>query len=217
MDHQTAGLAWAGAVALIGLAPLAKLLTVGHVLRAVLGAGSVPPRAVIWGLSLALTAVIMRPVVAETWAVFEADRDAWAAADAGDPQSVRALSERLGEPLRKFLSRNAGEADKRFLADLSAEAAARREPPDAAPAPGPEDWSVLPAAFLLTELRRAVVLGFLIALPFLAVDLLTAGVLHSAGVTSLPASAVSLPIKLLVFTLADGWPLLLRGLVLGYR
>jgi flagellar biosynthesis protein FliP len=209
----------------------AKVLVVGYILRAGLsgggwaGAGTVLPAAVLHSAAAVLTLLVMRPVAAETWAAAAADRDRWAAVDWADRNAVGELSARLAEPLRRFLFRNTREADRAHLAGLSARMAERRAEgrpeaeaaAEAVAAPGEESLEVLLPAFLASELRRAFRIGVLVCLPFLIVDLLAAAALAALGAPMMPPTAVSLPLKLLLFTAADGWPMLMRGLLLAYR
>ena len=80
-----------------------------------------------------------------------------------------------------------------------------------------EDWFVIIPAFVLTELKEAFELGFLIFLPFLVLDMVMANILLALGMQTLSPTQVSLPFKILLFVAVDGWGLLARGLILGYR
>jgi type III secretion protein R len=157
------------------------------------------------GLALLLTLLVMSPVAEESWA------RARAVPAGGLDRTFEALGA-AGEPLRAFLDRHARSDDRQVFLDLARRArprAARDEVTDS-------DFAVLAPAFVVSELRRAFSIGFLVFLPFLVVDLLAANVLLALGLTQLSPSTVSLPFKLLLFVAVDGWRLIARGLALGY-
>ena len=116
------------------------------------------------------------------------------------------------EPLRAFLDRNAGDREQALFLDLARDA----RPDDQRDEVGEDDLLVLLPSFLVTELSEAFQIGFLVFLPFLVVDLVVSNVLASLGMQSLNPTQISMPFKLLLFVLVDGWYLLARALVLGY-
>jgi type III secretion protein R len=189
-----------------------KVAVVLSLVRNALGAPEVPSGAVITVLAVILSAYVMAPVAAEI-----APR--WAAAggriDYDDPfagDSRAAVFEALGAskpPLAAFLARNAGEAERALFERLSQRAASL------ALAAG--DLLVLLPAFLITELKEAFQIGLLVLLPFVIIDLVVGNILLALGMSSLPAAAVALPLKLLLFVLADGWYALSQALVTGYQ
>ena len=193
-------------VALVTLTSFLKIAVVLSVARSALGAPQVPPTTAITGLALLLTLAVMAP----------AAEDAWRAAAVGPPprgaDEVIAAGARAAGPLKAFLARFARPEDRRLFLDL----ARRLRPPEERDGVGDADLAVLAPAFVISELRRAFAAGFLVFLPFLAVDLAVANVLLALGLTQLSPSAVSLPFKLLLFVAVDGWALLARGLVAGY-
>jgi type III secretion protein R len=191
--------------ALVTLTSFLKISVVLSIARSALGAPQVPPATSVTGLALLLSATVMAPVA----------RDALAAARAGPPgegiAAAAGAAERAAEPLRAFLDRHARPDDREAFLDV-----ARRLRPPSAPPPGPADLSVLAPAFVISELRRAFTIGFVVFVPFLAVDLVVANVLLALGLTQLSPTSVSLPFKLLLFVAVDGWRLLARGLALSY-
>jgi len=193
-------------VALVTLTSFLKIAVVLSVARSALGAPQVPPTTAVTGLALLLTLAVMAPVA----------EDAWRAAGAGRPprgaEEVLAAAARAAGPLKAFLARFARPEDRRLFLDL----ARRLRPPEGREGVGDADLGVLAPAFVVSELRRAFAAGFLVFLPFLAVDLAVANVLLALGLTQLSPTAVSLPFKLLLFVAVDGWALLARGLVAGY-
>ncbi|MCS6915451.1 MAG: EscR/YscR/HrcR family type III secretion system export apparatus protein [Myxococcales bacterium] len=162
--------------------------------------GGILPLGAVALLSLLLSAVVTAPL---------AERAQRAMAARGDPEAR--LQAGL-EPLRNFLRQHAPARERA----TALEVARRVRPPEERGAVGEEDLSVLAPAFALAELKRACQIGFLLLLPFLVLDLLVAALLQGLGLPGLPAAAVSLPFKLLLLVLSDGWRLLAQGLLLGY-
>ncbi len=193
-------------VALVMLTSFLKMAVVLSVARSALGAPQVPPTTAVTGLALLLTIVVMAPVA----------EDAYAAARAGPPaqgiDATLASASRAAEPLRGFLARFARADDRATFLDL----ARRLRPPEARAAVADRDLAVLAPAFVVSELRRAFTIGFLVFLPFLVVDLAVANVLLALGLTQLSPTTIALPFKLLLFVAVDGWSLLARGLAAGY-
>ena len=192
-------------VALVTLTSFLKMSVVLGVVRSALGAPQVPPSSAVTGLALALTVLVMAPVGEEALAAVQA------APPGRDLAATLATAGRAVEPLRGFLARFARPDDREVFLDL-----ARRARPAAAAEATDADVAVLAPAFVVSELRRAFTIGFLVFLPFLVVDLLVANVLLALGLTQLSPTSISLPFKLLLFVAVDGWKLLARGLVLGY-
>lgn len=188
---------------LVTLTSFLKMAVVLSVARSALGAPQVPPSTAVTGLALLLTAVAMGPVAEESWRALQASPEPRGA------EAALAAAGRAVEPLRAFLLRHARADDRATFLDL-----ARRARPEARP--GESDLAVVAPAFVVSELRRAFTIGFLVFLPFLVVDLVVANVLLALGLTQLSPTSVSLPFKLLLFVAVDGWRLLARGLVLGY-
>jgi type III secretion protein R len=115
-------------------------------------------------------------------------------------------------PLKAFLGRFARADDREAFLEV----ARRLRPAGRAGEAADDDLAVLAPAFLVSELRRAFTIGFLVFLPFLAVDLVVANVLLALGLTQLSPTSVALPLKLLLLVTVDGWRLLARGLALAY-
>jgi type III secretion protein R len=123
-------------------------------------------------------------------------------------------AQRAAEPLRAFLARHARPDDRAAFLDLARRMRSEAQAP--ASSAGERDFAVLAPAFVVSELRRAFTIGFLVFIPFLVVDLLVSNVLLALGLTQLSPTSVALPFKLLLFVAVDGWKLLARGLVLSY-
>jgi type III secretion protein R len=188
--------------ALVMLTSFLKIVVVLSIARSALGAPQVPPSTAVTGLALVLTLLVMAPVGERAVAL------ARETSGAADPVARLA---RAAEPVRAFLARFARADDRAVFLDV-----ARRLRGPAGPAPGEEDLAVLAPAFVVSELRRAFTIGFVVFVPFLAVDLVVANVLLALGLTQLSPTSVALPFKLLLFVAVDGWRLLARSLALSY-
>jgi type III secretion protein R len=191
-------------VALVTLTSFLKIAVVLSIARSALGAPQVPPSTAVTGLALVLTLLVMAPVGDEALALART-----APQERGIVATAAAL-ERAAGPLRTFLERHARADDRAAFQEV-----ARRLRGDASP-PGDGDFAVLAPAFVVSELRRAFTIGFLVFVPFLVVDLVVANVLLALGLTQLSPTAIALPFKLLLFVAVDGWRVLARALALSY-
>lgn len=201
-------------VVLLALAPFVavmvtsftKIVVVLSLLRNALGLQQVPPNVVLNGLALVLTLYIMAPVGA---------RMADAAALDSIPTSTSALIEAsvtAREPLRDFLLVHSRAEDRAFFLRT----AQRMADTDRAATMTDRDLVIVIPAFVVAELTAAFQIGFLIFLPFLVIDLVVSNILLAMGMMMLSPTTISLPFKLLLFVLVDGWVKLTHGLVLSY-
>jgi len=194
---------------LLAIAPFVLVMTTSFVrivvvlslVRSAIGASSLPPNAVLTGLALVLTFVIMTPTIARI------------SHDAVDPYSRGAISRRVMlrrafEPLRAFMIRQTHAKDLTLFARIA------REPIVSPARVTPE---VLMPAFVVGELRSAFAIGFALYLPFVAIDLAVASILMGLGMFMLSPPIVSLPCKLLLFVMVDGWALVCGGIVSSFR
>ncbi len=175
------------------------------VVLSLLRTATAPPNSVVISLALFLTAFVMGPVLAKVY-------DVGVKPLVNNGISVNEAFDRATVPLRGFMEKNVREKDLQLFVNMSGEKA-----PDK-----PEDVSmrILIPAFMISELRRAFEIGFLLFLPFLIIDLVVASVLMSMGMMMLPPVVVSLPFKLIFFVLVDGWTLVagsLRDVKLSLR
>lgn len=207
------------AVLLVGTSFVKVSVVLGAV-RNALGTPHIPGSLVVLGLSVILTVHVMAPTAS---AVVRDAGPQWAEALSGDPTTPAGLA-RIARawdagraPVVRFLRDNATPRDRALFLELAVQARDRQAHGDDTPRPTADDVSVLLPAFVVSELTRAFLIAFLVLLPFLVVDLVIAHVLLALGLTGLPPTTVSLPFKLLLFVMADGWYLLSRALVLGYR
>ncbi len=186
---------------LVMVTSFTRIVVVLSILRTAMGTATAPPNAVIIALSLFLTAFVMGPVLQKA---YEQGVQPLIAGDI-DPQQA---FDRASEPLRAFMLKNVREKDLQLFQDLSGQPRPERA----------EDMSlrIVVPAFMISELKRAFEIGFLLFLPFLIIDLVVASVLMSMGMMMLPPVVVSLPFKLIFFVLVDGWHLVAGSLVQSF-
>jgi type III secretion protein R len=197
--------------ALVCLTSFLKISVVLSIARSALGAPQVPPNTAVTGLALVLTALVMAPVGERA---LEAVRPL--PGERGVDGALAALA-RGAVPLKAFLARHARPDDRAAFADVALRLrSTARAGLEAAGPVVDDDLAVLAPSFVVSELRRAFLLGFLVFVPFLAVDLVVSNVLLALGLTQLSPSSVALPMKLLLFVAVDGWKLLARALALSY-
>ena len=186
---------------LIMMTSFTRIVVVLSLLRTAMGTATAPPNSVIIALAMFLTAFVMGPVLQKCY-------DDGVRPLVANQVTVEQALERAAVPLRGFMQKNVRDKDVKLFMDLAAE-----------PAPAtPEDISlrILVPAFMISELKRAFEIGFLLFLPFLIIDLVVASVLMSMGMMMLPPVVVSLPFKLIFFVLVDGWSLVAGSLVQSY-
>jgi flagellar biosynthetic protein FliP len=186
---------------LIMMTSFTRIVVVLSLLRTALGTATAPPNAVIVALALFLTAFVMGPA-------FQTAYDVGVKPLINNEITVEQAFQRSSEPFKGFMLKNVRDKDLKLFTDLS------REPIPATP----EQMSlrILVPAFMISELKRAFEIGFLLFLPFLIIDLVVASVLMSMGMMMLPPVVVSLPFKLIFFVLVDGWTLVAGSLVQSY-
>jgi len=192
-----------------------KIAVVLGILKSALGAAQIPPSQVITGLALILTLYVMAPTGERMYKAAEADLGRGAGAELVSGQGIEALSTaamKAKEPLREFLLKHASASDRVSFYKVALRMRSAAEQASITD----RDFLVIMPAFLASELRRAFEIGFLVLIPFLVVDLVIANLLTALGMSMLSPTSVSLPFKLLLFVMADGWQLLLRGLLESY-
>jgi type III secretion protein R len=204
------GLAAAGLLpfALVMVTSFVKMAVVLSIVRSALGAPQIPPNAVVTGLALVLSLVVMAPVASRVAAVVERDSAVW---EQGRPSDWLAAVERAAVPVRDFLERQTRPDHYDRFAALGDAGRAGGDPPAAGPV-----WRALLPAFVVSQLHEAFLMGFTVFLPFLVVDMLVASVLLSLGMHMLSPTTISLPFKLLLFALVDGWSLIGESLLGGF-
>jgi len=193
---------------LVVMTSFTRFVIVFSMLRSALGLNQTPPNMVLSSMALFMTFFVMQPV-------FE---DAWSGGI--QPLIDNSITEeqamgRIGAPFKRFMYVNTREKDLALFEDIAARSEGSNTPEAAATAEE-ASWRVLVPAFMISELRRAFSIGFLIYLPFIAIDLIVASILMSAGMMMLPPVLVSLPFKVIFFVLIDGWYMLAGSLMEGY-
>ncbi|HEX7314724.1 MAG TPA: type III secretion system export apparatus subunit SctR [Pyrinomonadaceae bacterium] len=200
--------------ALIMMTSFVKISVVLSILRNALGTQQVPPNQVITGISLILTIFIMAPVVEKMYAEAGQVGDTEAIFSEVSVKTIFEAAKRGREPLRQFLERHAHERDRKMFLDLARRMAIRNgNDPNEILA---TDFRVVIPAFVTSELSEAFQIGFLLFIPFLVIDMVVSNILQAMGMFMLSPAMISLPFKLLLFVLVDGWVILIRNLVLGY-
>ena len=187
---------------LIAMTSFTRIVIVLSMLRTALGLQQTPPNAVVITLSLFLTLFSMMPVLQSA-----KDRalDPWLA----NGMSTQAAVTQGFQPFKEFMIRQTREGDLRAVVDMAGSA----QPKSLADV---QALHLIPA-FMLSELRTAFQIGFVIFLPFLLIDLVVAAILMALGMIMVPPATVSLPLKVLLFLLINGWVLVAQALLGSYR
>jgi len=186
---------------LISMTSFVRIVIVLSLLRHALGIPTAPPNQVIVGLALFLTFFIMKPVFDK---ISEVSLTPYLKKQISDVQAI----ENAKQPLKDFMLKNTRKEDLKLFLDIS------KEKPQK-----PEDISMttLIPAFMISEIKTAFEIVFIIYLPFLVIDFVVASILMSMGMMMIPPMFISLPFKLMLFVLADGWELLTRALIQSYK
>jgi len=198
-----------GLITLLSLAPsilvmvtsFTRIVVVLSLLRTAIGLQTAPPNSVMVSLALFLTVFIMGPTL-------QASYDAGVAPLIAGTIEVQEAFERSAGPIQEFMSANVRDKDVQLFFDMSG------AEPQAEAAPIP--LHILVPAFMISELRRAFEIGFLLFVPFVVIDMVVASVLMSMGMMMLPPVVISLPFKLIFFVLVDGWHLVAGSLVRSF-
>lgn len=181
-----------------------KIAVVLALTRQALGTPTIPPNQVLAGLALFLSLFVMGPVLAQSYS-----QGVQPFMDGKFGANNMVALEAAYAPMRTFMTEHTGKAELQTMVALS-------------DIPQPKDPADVPAttlipAFVLSELKTAFIIGFVIFIPFLIIDLVVASILMSMGMMMLPPVMISLPFKLLLFIMVDGWSLITTALVTSYR
>ena len=190
-----------------------RIIIVLSILRQALGLQQTPPNQVLVGLALFLSLFVMRP------AVDQINQTAYRPYGAGQIPIEEAIS-RSGNVLHGFMIRQTRQVDLKLFTDMAYQKSGPGSRGGAAPRFNrPEDvpFSILLPAFVTSELKTAFQIGFLIFLPFLIIDLVVASTLMALGMMMLSPSIISMPFKLLLFVLVDGWALTMGSLAASFQ
>jgi type III secretion protein R len=203
-------------VAGVGLVPLAvvtltaflKIAVVLFIVRNALGIQQTPPNIVLYAITLVLTIYISAPLIGQIYVGISdpaLDFDTLT----GWQEAVR----RIETPLRSHLLRFTDEGERQFLL----EATGRIWPEPSAATTSRDDLVILVPSFVITELTRAFEIGFILYLPFIIIDLVVSNVLMAMGMMMVSPMTISVPFKLFLFVLVDGWSRLTHGVILSYE
>ena len=183
---------------LIMLTSFTRIIIVLHFTRAALNTQTVPPNQILVGLALFLTFFIMAPTFNTVY------NDAVKPLAAGEISTEEALETGI-VPIRNFMLGQTDKKDIKMFLEIAGEQDIQTE--DDIPT------SVLIPSFIISELRTAFIIGFLIYIPFIVIDMVVASTLMSMGMMMLPPTTISMPFKILLFIIADGWNLVIGNLV----
>lgn len=215
-QHPLGLLALLGALSLLPLAAIAttsylKISVVLVLVRNAIGVQQAPPTLALNAVALAATLFVMAPTLSACFD--EAQRPAPPTAAgtlSGRAQIKRAQA--IGEPLRQFMVRNSRLEERERFVEL-----AHYGSPGKTQAAAADDWSIVVPAFVVSELQAAFEIGLLLFVPFVVIDLLVSNILLALGMQMVPPTMVSLPLKMLLFVVANGWGRLLQALIVSYQ
>lgn len=186
---------------LIMMSSFTRIIVVLSFLRSALGTQNMPPNQVLVGLALFLTFYTMSPYIDQV------NKNAFQPMMAGTMDQQTALAEAM-KPMREFMFKQTRENDIALFVNLSE--MPRPNTPEDVPS------SVLIPSFIISELKTAFQIGFLIYIPFIVIDMVVASTLMAMGMMMVPPVMISLPFKILLFILVDGWHLIIRSLVSSF-
>jgi flagellar biosynthetic protein FliP len=185
----------------ISLSSFSRIIIVFHFLRQALGTQEAPSNQILVGLALFLSFFVMNPTLTKMY------EEAYVPWSKGQIDEMQAL-DKGSEPLRQFMLKSTREKDLKLFVDMSG-------------GPKPKTLNdlsmktIIPA-FMISEIKTAFQIGFVLFLPFLVIDMVVSSVLLSMGMMQLPPAMVSLPFKVLLFIMVDGWSLIISSLVKSY-
>src|SRR5438093_7216724 len=186
---------------IISLSSFTRIIIVFHFLRQALGTQEAPSNQILIGLALFLSFFVMSPTLTT---IYDDAYQPWSKGQITQDVAI----DKGAAPLRQFMLKSTREKDLQLFIEMS------KEPKPA----GPTDVSlrVLVPAFMISEIKTAFQIGFVLFLPFLVIDMVVSSVLLSMGMMQLPPVMVSLPFKVLLFIMVDGWGLVVSSLVKSY-
>ncbi len=185
----------------------AKIAIVVFLVRNALGVQQLPPNIILYGLSIILAAYIAAPVVGDAYAAVDQRGFIFNSFD-----DWRQAGQAAAGPLTAFLTKHADPEQLAFFQNSAVSIWGQKY----AAAASASSLQILVPSFLLSEMKRAFEIGFLLYLPFVAIDLIVTTVLVALGMMMVPPNTVSIPFKLMLFILLDGWTKVVHGLILSY-
>ena len=203
------GLSLVAFVAMVATSYL-KIVVVVSLVRNALGIQSIPPNTVVNALALILTFYIMAPVVGESWDNYHRYKEENVPAVEYNTD----LALKSAEPFRQWLVLQTNDRERAFFVSTAERLWAK--PDEETAKVDPESFHILIPSFCVSELSKAFQIGFLIYLPFIAIDIIVSNILLAMGMMMVSPVTISLPFKLLLFVMVNGWTLLIQGLIRGY-
>lgn len=201
-----AGLAFLPIVA-VTITAFAKVAIVIFIVRNAIGIQQLPPNIVVYGLSLILSVYIAMPVIEDAWRNVVALNLNFTSFAAWEEAAKQAA-----QPLQAFLRRFTDDRQLAFFMQSTAKIWGAER----GVLPSEMSLSVLVPAFLLSELTRAFEIGFMLYLPFMAIDIVVTAILVALGLMQIQPTTIAIPFKLLLFVMLDGWTKIVQGLILTY-
>lgn len=203
-------------IAVLGLIPFAavlvtsyvKLIVVFHLIRNALGVQQIPPNIALNALAIILSFYIMAPVGLNTYHAMKDEPF-----NLSNTEAMITSIQSGAEPFRSFLMKHASIRERAFFHQTTKDL----WPADASKNITNQDFIILIPSFTVTELTRAFEIGFLLYLPFIAIDLIISNILLAMGMMMVSPLTISLPFKLFLFVMIDGWQRLIHGLILTYQ
>lgn len=188
-----------------------KIVVVISLIRNALGIQSIPPNMVVNAMALILSFYIMAPVAQEGWDIFKEE--------SAKNKDAKVLYEtdivaKAAEPMREWLIKQTDDKSRTFFVSTAEQLWAKEDEDEAKV--DPESFYILIPSFCVTELTKAFQIGFLVYLPFIAIDIIVSNILLAMGMMMVSPVTISLPFKLLLFVMVNGWTLLIQGLIRGY-
>ena len=188
-----------------------KIVVVISLVRNALGVQSIPPNMVVNAIALILSFYVMAPVVEKSWNIYKEES---AINKVEKKQYDTQIAMKAAEPMREWLIKQTDEKSRAFFVS-TAEQLWAKDGEETAKV-DPESFFILIPSFCVSELTKAFQIGFLVYLPFIAIDIIVSNILLAMGMMMVSPVTISLPFKLLLFVMVNGWTLLIQGLVRGY-
>jgi type III secretion protein R len=188
-----------------------KIVVVISLVRNALGVQSIPPNMVVNAIALILSFYVMAPVVEKGWDIY---KEGAAINKVEKNKYDTEIAMKAAEPMREWLVKQTDEKSRAFFVS-TAEQLWAKEGEEKAEV-DPESFFILIPSFCVSELTKAFQIGFLVYLPFIAIDIIVSNILLAMGMMMVSPVTISLPFKLLLFVMVNGWTLLIQGLVRGY-
>lgn len=188
-----------------------KIVVVISLVRNALGVQSIPPNMVVNAIALILSFYVMAPVVEKGWNIYKEES---AINKVEKKQYDTQIAMKAAEPMREWLIKQTDEKSRAFFVS-TAEQLWAKDGEETAEV-DPDSFFILIPSFCVSELTKAFQIGFLVYLPFIAIDIIVSNILLAMGMMMVSPVTISLPFKLLLFVMVNGWTLLIQGLVRGY-